>query len=87
MAGHWSCCVDGVIYDTWNCEQKCVYTAWKLPTKKEYRVRIHSESICDQDILHEHTDNVKEQLRKDFEYFLSKLDVDSNIRKFEIAIQ
>lgn len=30
MAGHWSCCVDGVIYDTWDCSEKCVYTAWEL---------------------------------------------------------
>lgn len=30
MAGHWSSCVDGVIYDTWDCRNKCVYTAYKL---------------------------------------------------------
>ena len=30
MAGHWSCCVDGVIYDTWDCSEKCVYTAYKV---------------------------------------------------------
>lgn len=30
MAKHWSCCVDGVIYDTWDCSNKCVYTAYKL---------------------------------------------------------
>lgn len=30
MAGHWSCCVDGVIYDTWDCSDKCVYTAYRL---------------------------------------------------------
>lgn len=30
MAGHWSCCVDGVIYDTWDCSDKCVYTAYKV---------------------------------------------------------
>ena len=29
MAGHWSCCIDGVIYDTWDCSEKCVYTAWQ----------------------------------------------------------
>ncbi len=28
MAGHLSVCKDGVIYDTWNCSQKCVYKAW-----------------------------------------------------------
>lgn len=30
MAGHWSCCVNGKIYDTWDCTEKCVYQAWKL---------------------------------------------------------
>lgn len=30
MAGHWSCCVDGVIYDTWDCSDKCVYTAYRI---------------------------------------------------------
>ena len=30
MAGHWSCCVDGVIYDTWDCTDKCVYTAYDM---------------------------------------------------------
>lgn len=28
MAGHLSVCKNGVIYDTWNCSQKCVYKAW-----------------------------------------------------------
>ena len=30
MARHWSCCVDGVIYDTWDCSLKTVYTAYKV---------------------------------------------------------
>ena len=30
MAGHWSACVDGVIYDTWDCSEKCVYNAWEI---------------------------------------------------------
>ena len=30
MANHWSCCVDGVIYDIWDCSNKCVYTAYKI---------------------------------------------------------
>lgn len=28
MAGHITVCKDGVIYDTWDCRRKCVYTAW-----------------------------------------------------------
>lgn len=30
MAKHWSCCKDGVIYDTWDCKEKCVYTAFEV---------------------------------------------------------
>ena len=30
MAGHLTAVKDGVIYDTWDCSQKCVYTAWKI---------------------------------------------------------
>lgn len=30
MAGHLSCCIDGIIYDTWDCSQKCVYTAYEI---------------------------------------------------------
>ena len=37
MAGHLSCCVDGVIYDTWDCREKCCYTAYKItPQIKHY---------------------------------------------------
>lgn len=30
MAGHLTACVDGVIYDTWDCSEKCVYRAWEI---------------------------------------------------------
>ena len=30
MAHHLSVCKDGIIYDTWNCSEKCVYNAWKI---------------------------------------------------------
>lgn len=37
MAGHLSCCVDGVIYDTWDCSSKCCYTAYEIkPQIKHY---------------------------------------------------
>lgn len=32
MANHWTCCVDGIIYDTWDCSDKCVYVAWEILT-------------------------------------------------------
>lgn len=30
MAHHLTACVDGVIYDTWDCSDKCVYNAWEV---------------------------------------------------------
>lgn len=30
MAHHLTCCIDGIIYDTWDCTDKCVYNAWKV---------------------------------------------------------
>lgn len=30
MAGHLTACIDGVIYDTWDCTQKCVYKSWRI---------------------------------------------------------
>lgn len=30
MAGHISVMIDGVIYDTWDCRYRTVYTAWKI---------------------------------------------------------
>ena len=30
MAGHLSCCVNGIIYDTWDCSDKCVYSAYRI---------------------------------------------------------
>lgn len=30
MAGHLVACVDGIIYDTWDCRDKCVYNAYKI---------------------------------------------------------
>lgn len=31
MAKHLSCCVDGIIYDTWDCLECCVYGAYEIP--------------------------------------------------------
>ena len=30
MAGHVTCCQDGVILDTWDCSYRSVYTAWEV---------------------------------------------------------
>ena len=32
MPGHWSCCVDGVIYDTWDCGGQKLQLAYELPS-------------------------------------------------------
>ena len=47
MAGHWSCIVDGVIYDTWDCSQKCIYTAYKVtPETKYFKVLKDNDTYC-----------------------------------------
>ena len=33
MVGHWSACVDGCIYDTWDCSKKTVNFAYEVTTK------------------------------------------------------
>lgn len=43
MAGHWSCCVDGVIYDTWDCSEKCVYTAYEIIDEKQLQSNMLQE--------------------------------------------
>ena len=44
MAGHWSCIVDGVIYDTWDCSDRCVYTAYKVtPETKYFKIIKHED--------------------------------------------
>jgi hypothetical protein len=30
MAGHVTCCKNGVILDTWDCSYRSVYTAWEI---------------------------------------------------------
>lgn len=40
MAGHISVMVDGVIYDTHNCSEKCVYEAYKIPDAKVIKRRV-----------------------------------------------
>lgn len=35
MANHLTACVDGVIYDIWDCSEKCVYKAWELPSNDD----------------------------------------------------
>ena len=47
MAGHWTCVVDGVIYDTWCPEGRCVYTAYKVtPETKYFKVLGDKGTYC-----------------------------------------
>ena len=43
MANPWTACVDGVIYDTWDCRDKCVYTAYQLRDENEVNEIIAQE--------------------------------------------
>ena len=91
MAGHWRCCINGVIYDTWDCSEKCVYTAYKIPTKesehKVFRVRIHNASMCDQHRIEStDMDEIIKQMKKDFNRYCKTLKENpDNIVKFEIT--
>ena len=53
MAGHWTACVDGVIYDTWDCREKCVYTAYKMNSQEVIegikKAQAQSQLIQDQE--------------------------------------
>ena len=51
MAGHLSCCVDGVIYDTWDCTDKCVYKAYKVEpvVPHYYMVKGNNVLVYDKD--------------------------------------
>lgn len=40
MANHWTACVNGVIYDTWNCSDKCVHNAWEIKPVKDFKIKI-----------------------------------------------
>lgn len=35
MAGHVSVCMDGVIFDTWDCTYRSVYAAWEVTKVKQ----------------------------------------------------
>ena len=88
MAGHWSCCVDGVIYDTWDCSDKCVYTAWKLPKQTvEIRSSINTQQHSDvHRIEGKNKDQVIKELKKDFERFLQNIDAYAPGTKFVAEI-
>ena len=59
MAGHWTACIDGTIYDTWDCRDKCVYTAYKMRDSKELmELKAQEQKAQEQAIL---TQQIKEK--------------------------
>ena len=62
MAGHWTACVDGKIYDTWDCRGKCVYTAYKMRSKNELESIKHQEEAEQQKINNEKAVKEKQKL-------------------------
>ena len=76
MAGHWTCCVDGVIYDTWNCTDKCVYKAWEIkPELKQGKIVISIDSNEQIECV-EYVDNgeLKNALKSKFESVMKQFD-------------
>ena len=63
MAGHWSSCIDGVIYDTWDCSEKCVYTAYKMRTPEEIVkfIEIEEKLKKDKQVFKEKQKKIKEK--------------------------
>ena len=64
MADHWSSCIDGVIYDTWDCSEKCVYTAYKMRTPEEVAKFVEIE---------EKLKNIKAKQKKIKEKYANKI--------------
>ena len=46
MAGHWTACIDGKIYDIWDCREKCVYTAYQMLGDEEIKELQKQEEIA-----------------------------------------
>lgn len=73
MAGHWTACVDGDIYDIWDCREKCVYTAYRmrsadeianLKALQEQEEQRKAEAKKQQEILKAKTKKIKEKYAK-----------------------
>ena len=62
MAGHWTACVDGKIYDTWDCRDKCVYTAYRMRSKDEIEKLNHQEQVAQQKAIDEKVAKEKQKL-------------------------
>ena len=49
ISGHWSTCIDGIIYDTWDCSQESVLSYYEItrfkrtPVEKKYCFTINRE--------------------------------------------
>lgn len=82
MANHWSCCIDGIIYDTWDCSDKCVYTAYafgpyeEAPLKNSYVVKPSHKDNYIITIYNNKGESYKEELNSsELKGFLRALDI------------
>ena len=74
MAGHMTACVDGSIYDTWNCTQNCVYVAWKLPSPSlEKHLKQIEKLTAEIDSCNEHLKSLVSQKNKLLRQYLEEL--------------
>ena len=69
MAGHWSCCVDGIIYDTWDCSEKCVYTAYEIISDEE----IENNMLAEITFAEEEYEKQLAKLKKQFDRKIKKI--------------
>ena len=78
MAHHWTACIDGVIYDTWDCSEKCVYTAYEMRSKEEIGKLIVQEEAdrIGKEIIKAQAKSIRENYNKkidDLRYDIEKL--------------
>lgn len=74
MARHWTCCVDGVIYDTWDCRDKCVYTAYEIDLSKVGRkVKDYIKELSKQKETNDKYKMELKELRKTYNAKIKKL--------------
>lgn len=71
MAGHWSVCIDGVLKDTWDTSDKCVYSCWKIEPRTKWYTIVKSCAnngkyfirVENSDMTYVTTDYTKEELK------------------------
>lgn len=86
MAHHWTACIDGIIYDTWDCSDKCVYTAYEMRSDEEIKVIKDQESkeLLDKSILKEKEKSIRDKYNKQIDSLRYEMDkIKSKIEKLQ----